>query len=160
MSRDGSRNTADLIFLGFVRIVGKIHPSYIDIFIGGVVEFNPVVAFEVLVDVDPIGSANLIDTYGGQSLVLAFCRCERLETGFHFKVALVLGELEHRIGDHCLTGTGTDGREKLTIPKEVAGGSLVVVYLNGNDIRTVLEEVWRQVEGAFVGDGIGICTGV
>ena len=60
----------NLILSRFLRIITQVHALYVDGLVGGVVEFHPVVAFEVIVDVDAVCGAHLIDAHGGDSLFL------------------------------------------------------------------------------------------
>ena len=60
----------DLVLLRLIfRIVCQVHTFDIDILVCGVVELHPVLALEVVVDIETVVGAYLVDAYGRDTLL-------------------------------------------------------------------------------------------
>ena len=54
----------NLVFLGLFFVIAQEHTLHINRLVGGVIKLHPVVTFEVIVDIDAVGSTHLVDSYG------------------------------------------------------------------------------------------------
>ena len=96
MSRNDGRHAVgllNLILVGFLHVVAEIHAFNVDIGIGGVVEFNPVVTLEEVVDEDAVGSAYLVDSDGSDAILAEFLFGEWGEGGDECVTAFGQGDL-------------------------------------------------------------------
>ena len=98
MGRDGglclSVTLADLVFLGFVQVVGELHSFHIDGTVCGIIELQPVIALEKFVDEDAVRGTYLVDTDGCQTLCSTLILREWGEAGYQRYGALILGQLD------------------------------------------------------------------
>ena len=70
----------NLVFRGFIEVIGQVHAFHVNILIGRVIELQPVALLAVFVDITVVGTAHLVDTDGGDSLRLLVGVAEGRET--------------------------------------------------------------------------------
>ena len=123
--------------------VADIEAAQLDFDIGVVVELNPVVLLPELVGEHVIGRTHLIHTnrevVAGDALR---CRCNGLETGFEGDGRCAqrddaIGADVRAIGHNRLIG-------ERRVPKDVRRSGRVVVYLDADGVRALVEEVLGQ----------------
>ena len=80
---DGVQHTVgrNLIFHRVVLIIADIEACHVEVCVGGVIEFKPVVVLEPVVDIDGIACTHLIDAQRGDELRCKFFVGEFRETG-------------------------------------------------------------------------------
>ena len=110
----------NLVFLRIGLVVTQEHAFHIDRLAGGVIEFHPVVALEVVVDIDTVGSAYLVDAYRGDALFGLRFLGKRRETGYERLLVVFFLKVDNRIWRYNLIGGRADGGQKLGIPELVA----------------------------------------
>ena len=141
VGRDGGRSLAvalaDLVFLRILRLIAEVHTFDVDGLVGGVVELYPVLALEVVVDVDAVVGTYLVDTDRGDALGVLLAVAELGERGgkgdaasrqadgaFGGEQVAALLPAGKTVAGRCL-GTQGDGCEEVTF--EVGVGDVDAV---------------------------------
>ena len=109
----------NLVFLHLLQVVGEEHSLDILLIVGSVVEFHPVVLLAIFVDVDGVGSADLVDADRMHIGVLALSGCH-LAVSSH-EVHSTVGQTDLGISGDVIAFVFTELAEERCVEVDVAG---------------------------------------
>ena len=150
----------DAVFLRIMDVVAQVHPCHIDVVVGCVVEFHPVVPLPVFADVDVVSCRHLVDANGCSSgLVTRSLLADSLVLGLYLIDSRLLCVAQAEGFLVAQEGVLHPRQREVAVPEDVRRSKRYIVYLHGNHVLALVQHGGIYLEGTFVGNVASPFTG-